>query len=70
MHTHIHTSTRMHAYIHRKETQFYTVNNAMYPWHNQKDSAKAIAIVISLFVDINAHILGIWNCTYKIKTYI
>lgn len=42
----------------------------MYPWHNQKDSAKAIAIVISLFVDINAHILGIWNCTYKIKTYI
>lgn len=30
------TSTHMHAYIHQKETQIYTVNNAMYPWHNQR----------------------------------
>lgn len=46
-HTCVHTltSTHMHAYIHQKKNQyhFYTVNNAMYPWHNQKDSAKAIA---------------------------
>lgn len=56
MHTHTLTGTHMHAYIHQKKktTPFYTVNNAMYPWHNQKDSAKANSMV-SLFLDINAH---------------
>lgn len=72
-HTCIHTltSTHMHAYIHQKETTpFYTVNNAMYPWHNQKDSAKAIAW--SVFFRISMHISLVHGIctTYKTKMHI
>ena len=31
-----------------EETPFYTVNNAMYPWHNQKRQCKSNSM-ISLF---------------------
>lgn len=42
-HSQVHTCMLTYTRKRKETTQFYTVNNAMYPWHNQKDSAKAIA---------------------------
>lgn len=45
--THAYTHSQVHTcrltYTKKETMFFFTVNNAMCPWHNQKDSAKATA---------------------------
>lgn len=68
-HTCIHTHRYTHACLHTPKTEttpFYTVNNAMYPWHNQKDSAKAIAR--SVFIWISMHISLVYGIRTTYKT--
>lgn len=67
MHTHIQEHTCMLTYDNKMKIWFffYILNNAMYPWHNQRTWYKSMSM-ISLFVDITelhiSPLLGTCTC--------